>query len=76
MEMATIGKAIVGLGVVIVIIGLGIWFLGDKLSWFGNLPGDIRVEKENVRFYAPITSMIIISLVLSVILSIIVRFFK
>ena len=74
--METFGKILVGVGVITVIVGLILWFFGDKLTWFGNLPGDIKVEGDNVRFYAPITSMIIISIVLSVILSVIVRFFR
>ena len=74
--MESLGKIIVGIGVALVIVGLGIWFLGDRFGWFGSLPGDIRIEGENFRFYAPITSMIIVSIVLSVILSLIVRFFR
>ena len=74
--METFGKILVGIGVITIIVGLILWFFGDKLTWFGHLPGDIKVEGDNVRFYAPITSMIIISIVLSVVLSIIARLFK
>ena len=74
--MESLGKAIVGIGIVLIIVGLLIWFLGGRLGWFGNLPGDIRVEGESFRFYAPITSMIILSIVLSIVLSLISRFFK
>jgi Protein of unknown function (DUF2905) len=44
------------------------------LSWFGRLPGDIRIEGSNVRVYAPIVSMLAISLVLSLVLVLIGRF--
>jgi hypothetical protein len=44
------------------------------LSWFGHLPGDIRIEREHVRVYMPIVSMLIISVVLSVVLGILRRF--
>jgi len=44
-------------------------------GWSGHLPGDIRVEKENVRFYFPITTMILLSVVVSVILWILKKFF-
>ena len=74
--METFGKILVGIGVITVIVGLVLWFFGDKFAWFGNLPGDIKVEGDNVRFYAPITSMIIISIVLSIILSVIARLFR
>ena len=69
------GKWIVLAGVAIVFIGLLIWFFGDKLGWIGNLPGDIRIEKENFRFYFPLTTMILFSVVLSLALRIIRRFF-
>lgn len=74
--MVTLGKFIVGLGVILVVVGLLLWFGGDRLGWFGHLPGDIRVERDNFRFFAPITSMIIISIVLSLILTLIARFFR
>ena len=74
--METIGKIIFAIGIILVVIGLGLWLFGEKLSWLGHLPGDIRVERPGFRFYAPITTMIIISVVLSILLSIIARLFK
>ncbi len=74
--MTEIGKGVVGLGVVLVIVGLILWFGGDKLSWFGRLPGDIRVERPGFSLYFPITTMIIVSVVLTLVLSLIGRFFK
>lgn len=68
------GKYIVLIGVAIVVIGIVVYFFHDKLHWIGRLPGDIRVEKENFKFYFPITTMIIFSVVLSVIFRIIKRF--
>lgn len=69
------GKILVLIGLVIIVVGLMIWLGGDKLSWFGHLPGDIRVERENFRFYFPITSMILLSVGLSLVIWIIRRFF-
>jgi uncharacterized protein HemY len=66
--MPHLGKILVIIGLLLVVAGLVVWFTGDKLSWIGHLPGDIRIEKENFRFYFPITTMIIISVVLTVIL--------
>jgi hypothetical protein len=74
--MAPIGKVIVGIGVMVVIIGLVVWFAGDKLNWFGRLPGDIRIERPGFSCFFPITTMIIVSIVLSILLSLLSRFFK
>jgi len=53
------GKYVIGFGAVIVVVGLLIYFFYDKLTWIGRLPGDIRIEKENFRFYLPVTTMIL-----------------
>lgn len=71
MSRADTGLAIVGVGVAIVVIGLLVWSGG--LSWFGRLPGDIRIERPNVRIHIPITSMILVSIVLSAIAAIVRR---
>ena len=62
------GKYLILIGVAVVVIGLVIYFFHDKLHWIGHLPGDIRIEKENFRFYFPITTMILISAAVSLIL--------
>jgi hypothetical protein len=72
MQRSPIGLLIVIAGVVLVIVGLLAW--SGALSWFGRLPGDIRVERPNARFYAPIMSMLVISVVLSLIAAIVRRF--
>lgn len=59
------GKYIVYTGIAVILIGILIYFFHDKLGWFGRLPGDIRVERENMKFYFPITTMILISVLLS-----------
>jgi hypothetical protein len=63
-ERSPLGLTLIVIGVVLVAVGVLAWAGG--LSWFGRLPGDIRVERPGGRFYAPITSMLIISVVLSV----------
>jgi uncharacterized membrane protein len=68
------GKWLMVAGLIIMITGLVVYFFHDKLSWLGRLPGDIRIEKDNFRFYFPITTMVLISLFLSVLLRIISRF--
>lgn len=74
--MENIGKLILGLGVTLVVLGLCVWLLGDRLTWFGRLPGDIVIERPNFRFYFPLTTMIILSLALSLIVSIISRLLR
>ncbi|HKB44795.1 MAG TPA: DUF2905 domain-containing protein [Chitinophagaceae bacterium] len=69
------GKWITAIGIFIVVIGIIVYFFHDKLHWIGRLPGDIRVEKENFRFYFPIATMIIFSLLLTLIIQIIKRIF-
>ena len=71
---SSIGPALVGLGLVLVLVGLVAWAGG--LSWFGRLPGDVRIERSGMRFYAPIVSMLLISLVASVVLGVARRFFR
>jgi hypothetical protein len=59
-------------GILIIAAGLGLIVIGllvasGGLAWFGRLPGDIRVERPNVRVYVPVTSMLLVSLVIGVI---------
>jgi hypothetical protein len=72
--MDNIGKLLVSAGIVLVIVGLGVWLFADKLGWFGNLPGDIKIERPGFSFYMPITTMILISLGLSAVTWLISRF--
>jgi len=74
--MAEMGKGIIFIGIVIVIIGIILTF-NDKLPFeFGKLPGDIVYKKENATFYFPITTSIIISIVLSLLLYLFGKFFR
>jgi len=69
------GKLIIYIGVTLIIVGL-IWhFFGDKLSWIGNLPGDIKIDNGNTKIFFPITTMILFSILLSFIMWLIRRFF-
>jgi H+/Cl- antiporter ClcA len=55
-------------GIILIVIGLLLHYAPAALNWFGRLPGDIRIENERTRVYIPITSMIVISVVLSVLI--------
>jgi hypothetical protein len=59
-----LGQLIVLLGLILVVAGLAA--MRGWLGWFGHLPGDVRVERENVRVYLPIVSMLLISILFSV----------
>jgi len=61
------------LGVILVLIGLIVYFFHDKFGWIGRLPGDIRVERAGFRLYIPITTMLLASGVLSLVLWLIRR---
>jgi hypothetical protein len=65
------GKYIIYFGIIVLIIGGLVYFFHEKLNWLGKLPGDIRVEKENFKFYFPITTMILLSLLVTVIINLI-----
>ena len=65
------GKIIIIIGLVVVVVGVILQFAPQLLSWFSKLPGDIKYEKGNTKFFFPITTMIIVSIVLSLLL----RFF-
>jgi hypothetical protein len=62
------GKFLLAIGILIIIAGIIIYFFHDYLKWIGNLPGDIRIKKENFQFYFPITTMVILSIFLSLLL--------
>ena len=68
-----VGPAIVLFGVVMIVVGLLVWWGG--FGWFGHLPGDIRLERDTVRVYIPVVSMLVISIALTLLLNLIRRFF-
>jgi hypothetical protein len=66
------------LGNVLLVLGIALALLGlllktGVLGWFGNLPGDITVRRDGFSFYLPITSMILVSVVLSLLLAVVRR---
>jgi uncharacterized protein HemY len=71
-----LGKILIISGIILVIAGLIVYFAGDKLGWLGHLPGDVRIEKENIKIYFPITTMIILSVLISLIIFIIRKLFQ
>ena len=59
------GKYILLAGIILVVLGILVYFFSDKLQWLGKLPGDIRIEKENTRIYFPWVTMLLLSGVLN-----------
>lgn len=72
MERNSGGLLIVAGGILVVVVGLLVWT--GALSWFGRLPGDIRVERPNMRLYIPLTSMLLVSVLFSVLMWVVRRF--
>jgi hypothetical protein len=58
------GGALVFAGIVLAVIGVLVWT--GALTWFGRLPGDMRMERGSVRVYFPLASMLVVSVVISV----------
>ncbi|MGC2064552.1 MAG: DUF2905 domain-containing protein [Thermodesulfovibrionales bacterium] len=67
--MPALGKMLIVVGIIFVIMGIAFLF-GDKIPFLGRLPGDISIQKERFSFYFPITTCIIISIVLSILFAI------
>ncbi len=68
-SMPTTGKMLIVVGAILIIVGLG-FVLADKIPYLGRLPGDIYVKKERFSFYFPITTSIIISIILTLLFTI------
>ncbi|MGD2074356.1 MAG: DUF2905 domain-containing protein [Gammaproteobacteria bacterium] len=66
-------KVFILIGLLLVAIGVVMGYAPWLLSWFGKLPGDIRIERENGVFFFPLTSMVVISVVISLLLSLFFR---
>ncbi|MGB9751191.1 DUF2905 domain-containing protein [Roseiflexus castenholzii] len=73
--MGDIGRLLIGMGVVLIVIG-AVLLLAGKVPWLGRLPGDILIEREHVRIFIPIGTMLLLSLVLTVIANLLARFWR
>ncbi len=56
-------------GLLVFLLGVLLFFFPNAFSWFGRLPGDINIESEHSRVFIPISSMLLVSLVLSLLFS-------
>ena len=62
------GRWLIIAGVILIAVGAILHFAPWLLTWFGRLPGDIRIESGRTRIYIPITSMVLLSVIISVLL--------
>ncbi|MBO1225228.1 MAG: DUF2905 domain-containing protein [Candidatus Scalindua sediminis] len=66
LAVADFGKLFIFIGLLLVVIGI-VFIVGNKIPFIGKLPGDIAIERNNFNFYFPLTTCIIISIILSLI---------
>lgn len=69
--MSELGKILVGLGLVVVFVGVILLLAGNlsgRVPWLGRLPGDIYIDRGNWKFYFPLTTSLLISIVVSLLL--------
>ncbi|MBV5301239.1 MAG: DUF2905 domain-containing protein [Methylococcales bacterium] len=67
------GKLFITIGLILVALGIVMNYVPWLVNWFGKLPGDIRIEDENKSLFIPITSSIVISIILSIIANLLFR---
>ena len=72
MDLNSLGKWMLVVGLVIAALGGVLWLLG-KIPFLGNLPGDIRIQNENFGCFVPVGTMILLSVILTVLLNIVSR---
>jgi uncharacterized membrane protein len=63
------GKWLMVIGVLVVLVGAALQFAPWLVNWFGKLPGDLRIGSGNTRVFIPITSMLLLSIILTIIVN-------
>ena len=71
-SLEPVGRALVLIGLFITVLGV-IMLLTPRVPWLGRLPGDIVIHRDDLTIYIPITTMLVVSVVLSVVISVIGR---
>jgi len=74
--MINTGKILIIIGAFILLIGLIITFSNHKFEWLGNMPLDFKYENKTTKIYAPFGTMILISILLSIMINLISKWFK
>lgn len=73
--MADFGRILIFTGGGLVLLGL-LLVVGSRISWFGQLPGDITVQRGNFTLFAPIGTMIVVSVILTIVVNLVARFWR
>jgi hypothetical protein len=71
-DITTLGKLLVGIGLLIVLVG-GVLWLSGRVPFLGRLPGDISIQRGNFSCYFPLATMILLSILLTILLNVIIR---
>lgn len=70
--MGGVGRWLIITGLMLVLVGIGL-LVAERIPWLGRLPGDVEIRRDNSRFYAPLGTCLVISLVASLLLSLLWR---
>lgn len=71
--MLVMGRWLIIIGALLFFLGVIVQFAPWLISWFGKLPGDIRIESERGKIFIPITSMLIISIIITLLINLFKR---
>jgi peptidoglycan biosynthesis protein MviN/MurJ (putative lipid II flippase) len=74
MSSSSIGLLLIVVGLALAALGLVLWL--GAFDWFGKLPGDIRIERDSLKIYVPLVSMLLLSALATAILHLVRRFFS
>ena len=76
MDFSNVGKWLVVVGLVVAVVGGLFWIVGRAGLPLGRLPGDIRIERDGFSFYFPLATSILVSIVLTIVINLVLRFLK
>jgi len=76
MNTENLARLLIFGGLILIVVGGGIYLMGKLGIPFGRLPGDIHIEGKNGSFYFPVVTSLLVSIILTVIVNLIAKFFK
>ncbi len=69
-------KMLIGIGALLIVAGVVLMYAPWAISWFGRLPGDIRIKGERTFLFVPVVSMLVVSVLLTLIVNLAARLFR